>query len=60
MERNINPCECGSLEFITKPNQYDVYEIIDKKLEFVKSILVEEEEKLYCRDCSKKLVLREE
>jgi len=51
MEKYIKPCKCGSVEFVTEPNQYDVYELIDGKLEFQHSENVEEEIKLYCREC---------
>jgi hypothetical protein len=56
MELNIKPCKCGSVEFITKPNQYDVYQIIDKKLELTDTLSTEEELKLFCRECSKEVV----
>jgi hypothetical protein len=55
MEQNINPCKCGSTEFITAPNSYDVYELINRKLEFQRTELIEEELKLYCRECGEEL-----
>lgn len=55
MENFINPCKCGSVEFITKPNRYDSYQIIDSKLEFIKSSFTEEETELFCRECAEKL-----
>ena len=51
-EKNIKPCKCGSVEFVTEPNQYDVYELIDGKLEFQHSEDVDGI-KLYCRECGK-------
>lgn len=53
---NYRNCKCGSDEFITKPNQYDIYQIIDGKLEFIKSEFTWDEEKLYCRGCCKRLI----
>jgi len=44
-------CECGSREFITKPNHYDIYEIIDGRLAFQRSEPVDDEFVLYCREC---------
>jgi hypothetical protein len=46
-------CECGSDEFITNLNAYDVYEVIDGKLSFVKQEHIEEKDLLYCRACGK-------
>jgi hypothetical protein len=57
MEQNIKPCKCGSLEFITKPNQYDVYQIIDNKLELIDTLFTDEEIKLFCRECSEEIDL---
>jgi len=53
MEQNIKPCICGSTEFITELNQYDVYELINGNLEFQRSEDVEDEIKIYCRECGK-------
>ena len=49
--------ECGGQEFITIPNRYDVYVVIDAKLELIDSLQAEGEvyRELYCRDCSEKL-----
>lgn len=57
MEKNIKPCKCGSVEFITKPNQYDVYQIIDNKLEFINALFTDEEIKLFCRECGEEIDL---
>ncbi|GHV35231.1 hypothetical protein FACS1894178_4350 [Bacteroidia bacterium] len=51
----VKPCKCGSFEFITEPNRYDIYEIIDGSLELVNSENTDEEFKLYCRECGEKL-----
>lgn len=54
MEQLMNPCKCGSNEFVTKPNSYDVYRIADGRLEFQRSELVEDELVLFCRECGKR------
>ncbi len=46
---------CGCSEFISKPNRYDIFRAIDNKLVLVETKYIEEELKLYCRDCSIKL-----
>lgn len=57
MEKYIKPCECGSDEFVSKPNQYDIYQIIDGELVLINSKCLDEELLLFCRECSKKLNL---
>ncbi len=56
MENNKEiKCEtCGCQAFITIPNRYDVYEVIDGKMELTDSLQADgaEYEALYCRDCS--------
>jgi hypothetical protein len=56
MGQNIKPCKCGSVEFITKPNQYDVYQIIGNKIELIDTLSTEEEIRLFCRECSEEVV----
>jgi len=56
MENIIKPCECGSEEFISNPNRYDSYQIIDGKLELIESLFTEEEIKLFCRECGEELL----
>lgn len=53
METTIEHCNCGSTEFISDLNSYDIYQIEDGKLCFQKSEPINEEIKLYCRDCCK-------
>lgn len=53
MKTTWNPCECGCSEFITQPNQYGIYEVIDGRLEFQRTELIDNELILYCRECSK-------
>ena len=36
-QNNIKSCPCGSTEFITELNSYDVYELVNGKLEFQRS-----------------------
>lgn len=56
----LNNCEyCGCDEFITKPNKYDIYKIIDGKPELQNSELINEKIELFCRECSKKLEFEE-
>jgi len=44
---------CGCDEFTTNPNKYDIYKIIDGKLEFQKSELIDDKIVLFCRECFK-------
>jgi hypothetical protein len=55
MEKNISPCNCGCTEFVTKPNQYEIYEILDGKLVLTHSEATDEETRLFCRGCAKEL-----
>lgn len=51
----MKPCKCGHTEFVTNSNSYDVYQIINNKLEFIKSELIEDNLKFYCRNCGEEL-----
>ena len=53
--RKIKACKCGSIEFISKPNRYDIYEIIENELILSDSPFIEDEIKLYCRECGDEL-----
>lgn len=45
-------CDCGSDEFITQLNQYDIYTVDDNgNLIFWKSEVTDEPPRFYCRDC---------
>lgn len=44
-------CECGSKEFVTQLNAYDVYELMDGDMCLIRSELTNGEEYYYCRDC---------
>lgn len=47
--KKIECKECGGEEFITKPNSYDVYAVLDNKLIFQKSKIVDAKNKrLFC------------
>ena len=47
---------CGNdKEFITQPNQYTIYKVINGELEYQKTELINEKCKLYCRECSTEL-----
>jgi len=56
-EKIIKPCKCGFVEFVTEPNQYDVYQIIDNKLKLVETYPTDDDFKLFCRECSNKMDL---
>ena len=51
MKEQNKPCHCGSTTFATQPNSYDIYELIDGKLAFQHSELINIELKFYCIDC---------
>lgn len=55
MKKHINPCKCGSVDFVSNPNRYDVYQIIDGKLQLLQLPFTEDEIKLYCRECGEEL-----
>ncbi len=50
----MRPCICGSEEFVTQPNRYDVYQIIDGRLEYQRSESVDDGLTVYCRECGKR------
>jgi hypothetical protein len=51
----MKPCKCGSTEFVSNPNSYDVFELVDGKLEFIGREFADEEEEIFCRECTKKI-----
>jgi hypothetical protein len=51
----MKSCECGSTEFVSNLNSYDVFELVDGKLEFQRSELIEKGKEIFCRECGKKL-----
>ncbi len=52
---NLKCKNCGSYEFISKPNRYDVFKSDGKKIQFQRSELINEKLDLYCRNCSEKI-----
>ena len=48
--------QCGNnREFITQLNQYSVYKVVRKQLEYQKNETIDGKIKLYCRDCAEEL-----
>jgi len=54
-KKKLKHCDCGSTEFITDLNSYDIYEIIDGELTFMHTEFIDNEEKYYCRKCGEEL-----
>jgi hypothetical protein len=54
----MKSCRCGLAEFVTNPNSYDVFELVNGKLEFVKRESVNEKENIFCRKCGKKAKIK--
>lgn len=52
--------ECGCEEFVSQPDQYNIFENKNGILVFKKSELVNDKLKLFCRECSKRLEFNEE
>lgn len=46
---------CGCQVFVTQPNQYDVFEVINDKICWIHSETIDMEFKMYCRDCSEEV-----
>lgn len=53
---------CGNHEFVTKPNQFDLFSAEDGQLVFQETMLVEEDKKieLFCLECGSELEFDEE
>lgn len=49
--KQIQCKKCGCKEFITQPNKYDVYEVINGLLQYVQTENIDDEDILYCREC---------
>ena len=47
--------ECGSEDFITQPNRYDVMTFTGEKFELSDSHCTDDQEVYYCRECSKEV-----
>ncbi|MCA6071197.1 MAG: hypothetical protein LE168_02230 [Endomicrobium sp.] len=54
----MKPCKCGSTEFVSNPNSYDVFELVVGKLEFIRMEFADEEEDIFCRECAKKIKIK--
>ncbi len=56
----MNKCNnCESTEFITQPNSYEVYKLIDGELSLQKNELINDDMKLSCRNCGKEFSLKD-
>lgn len=55
MTNQLKCPECGGEEFITPPDSYSVYKAKGDKLYFVSTELTNDDDRLYCRDCSAEL-----
>lgn len=51
-EKDTLSCNCGSTEFITRPNRYDIYKTEKKKVIFQTSEIINDKIILFCRECS--------
>ena len=49
--------KCGSEEFITKPNYYDVLRFIDGSFQIEKLEFMNNEYRIFCRGCSAEIDL---
>lgn len=56
MKKKVKPCKCGSTDFVSLPNRYDCYEIIDGEFVLTESPFTNEEIKIFCRECGKEYV----
>ena len=52
----MKPCKCGSTEFVSNLNSYDVFELVDGKLEFIRTESSEDEIHIFCSKCYKEAV----
>ncbi len=49
--------DCGSEEFITPLNAYDIYQIVGGEPTFIRTNLAEDEFMLHCRECGRRVEL---
>lgn len=47
--------KCGSNEFVSNPNKYDCLKFTDNNFQIDKSEIIDEEHKIYCRECGVKI-----
>ncbi|MCH9757822.1 MAG: hypothetical protein K0U19_01790 [Proteobacteria bacterium] len=50
-------CNCGSEEYITEANAYDIYQYDGDNFNFQRTERIDSEFKLYCRDCGVEITL---
>jgi len=58
--RKRKRCLCGSREFVTQPNQYDIYKWINGKLVMTGTSSTYDRDILYCRKCPRKYIETED
>ncbi len=49
--KKIKCAHCGGTKFITQPNKYDVYEVIDGDLQYINTESIDDMDIFYCREC---------
>jgi hypothetical protein len=52
----MKSCKCSSTEFVTNPNSYGVFELVNGKLEFIRTESSEDEIHVFCSKCYKEVV----
>ncbi|MDD3625869.1 MAG: hypothetical protein PHV06_00985 [bacterium] len=58
MENTFYKCpHCGSTEFITKPDQHNIGHIENGEFIIEHTESVDEEEKIFCRNCGEEIIL---
>ena len=51
----ISCAQCGAEEFITPPNAYDCYQVVNGELCWQKSELIDAKFQLHCRECGARM-----
>jgi len=51
--KQIMSCECGCKEFIDKPSGYNIYQLVNGVLVLCNTEWINDESKVFCRDCGK-------
>lgn len=60
MKKNYGKCpNCGSDEFVSLPNRYDILIFKDSRFQVVKSEFTNDEDVIYCRGCSERVNVEE-
>jgi hypothetical protein len=49
----MKACKCGSTEFVSNLNSYDVFELIEGKLLFKRTEISDDIIRIYCSKCYK-------